>query len=1128
MVFRALLITFIVLSGSLITPSQAQHRNLKFEHIGSDAGLSHSNILCILQDSRGFMWFGTRNGLNKYDGYMFTLYKNNAADSTTISNDRISDLAEDADGNIWIATLNGGLDMFDWRKEKFIHYISNPADASTLSSYELRDLTKDHEGNLWIGTLANGACMLDRKTNKFIRYVHLPNDPNTVADNAVNEVLEDGDHNIWMGTLANGISVLNRKTNTFHHYVHDPHDRTALSSDNIEKLFLDSKNRVWIGTRNGLNLFDGKGFKSFKHDPDNKNSLVGGVILSIEEDADGNIWIGTENGGLSILSADNQSFSNYVQDDVDRLSLNNNSIWSLFRDVQGNMWIGTFSEGISFVNREISKFTHYRHSSSPQSLSNNSIWAVLEDSKKNIWIGTDGGGMNLFDRKYGTFTAYKHDARSKSISGNYVLALAEDITGNIWIGTWGEGITIFNPKNNSYTYLNYKPGDQQGLSSANVWCIYKDQHGKMWIGTYSGGIDVYDVRTKSISHYRNDPNDSQSLANNTVSCFYEDKKGTMWIGTNGGLNKLNKDQKTFKRYAYSQDLNSISNDRVLCIEEDANGNLWIGTDIGLNYFDTKSEKFTRYHIEDGLPSETINSLLLDEVENLWIASTNGISRFSPTTKTFTNFNVSYGLQSIEFKKGGLKSSDGKFYFGGPGGLNEFTPGDIRHSEFQPPLFLTNFEVFNKPIPISADPSIKPRIKQSILATTEIELTHEHSVFSIEFASLNYTNPEHRQYTYKLEGFDKEWTRLSPVHSVNYTNLDPGEYTFKVKGMNNEGVISDHTVVLKIIIIPPFWNTWWFKVFIAVCVVCLIMLIYIFRTQNIRRINHELAEAVKAQTVEINEKNKILYQQREELAAQNEELLQSHEEISAQRDLVFKQNEMLETEVEKRTQELVEYNHQLEQFAFIAAHNLRAPVARILGLGNLLDISGQTDIQREQIYPRIIHATRELDVVVKDLNTILYLKKNSDSVITLIDLPTEVDIIIENLAHEISMTKAKITTDFSKVTTIRSVKPYFDSIIYNLVSNAIKYRHPERSPVINIQAEQIQNEICLRVSDNGLGIDVDLFQDKLFTLYSRFHLHIEGKGMGLYLVKTQLAAMGGRIEIESKVNEGTTFSVYFKM
>ncbi|HEY3403768.1 MAG TPA: two-component regulator propeller domain-containing protein [Ohtaekwangia sp.] len=1081
----------------------------------------------MLQDKHGFMWFGTRNGLNKYDGYSFTVFKNIVDDPHSIGDDRIADIAEDSHGNIWIATLNGGLDMFDWRQEKFIHYKNDPADPASIPNNNLHCITFDYSGNLWIGTAGSGLCMFNRSNNTFVQYLHDEHNPNSLPENSINEVLEDSEHNLWISTVYSGLSRFDRETGTFTHYRHDDNNSKSLAYDQIEVLFKDSKNRIWVGTRNGLDWFDGKEFHHYKHEPNNDNSLANNVVLSLGEDSYGNLWIGTENGGLSILTPETRTFYNYKQDDVDRLSLNNNSIWSVFRDTQGNMWLGTFSGGINFVNNAI-KFTHYRHSSSPTSLSHNSIWAIYEDSKTNLWIGTDGGGLNLYDRQQGTFTAYKHKAPSGGMSGNYVLTIAEDRNGNIWAGTWGDGITVFNKAKNTFQYFKYDANNPDGIGAPNVWIIYKDKHEKMWVGTYSGGVDIYDEENNRFTHFTNDPADPSSLSNNTICYFFEDSRDNMWVATNYGLNLLRKGEKKFTRYIHDDRVNSISNNRVLCMLEDVNGNYWIGTDIGLNYFNPKTSEFTNYYVNNGLPDNTINGLQMDKNNNLWISTNNGIACFNTSKKTFSNFNVSDGLQSPEFKKGSLKSKTGKIYFGGPAGLNEFTPEEIRTDSFESPLRLTGFDIFNQRVPISSDETISTRIEQSIIGSSEVRLSYEQTVFSIHFASLNYNDPEGRLYTYMLEGFDTQWNTPGPLHSATYTNLDPGTYTFKVRGTKNNGQWSDTTTELKITIIPPFWKTWWFNTLAILLVGSLIVLIFILRTRSIRRTNRELALAVDEKTKEINDKNKILFQQREELAAQNEELLQSHEEISAQRDLVAKQNATLESEVEKRTRELVEYNHQLEQFAFIAAHNLRAPVARILGLGNLLDFSGQTETQREQIYPKLIGATRELDVVVKDLNTILYLKKNSDSVITLIDLPTEVALIIENLEHEISITQATIETDFSHVTTIRSVKPYLDSVIYNLLSNAIKYRHPDRKPVILIKTRKIDNEICLSVSDNGLGIDVDLFQDKLFTLYSRFHLHVEGKGMGLYLVKTQIEAMGGRIEVESKVGVGTTFSVYFKL
>jgi len=440
------------------------------------------------------------------------------------------------------------------------------------------------------------------------------------------------------------------------------------------------------------------------------------------------------------------------------------------------------------------------------------------------------------------------------------------------------------------------------------------------------------------------------------------------------------------------------------------------------------------------------------------------------------------------------------------------------------LLITALEIFNKPVPITQDK--ESVLSESIIVSKEINLSYKDIEFTIHFASLNYTNPDRKKYSFMLDGFDNHWNDLSDAHSATYTNLDPGGYTFKVKGLNSAGILSDKTLALRINIKPPFWKTWWFKALVFLAAASLILLIMYLRVRRMRNLNRALAEAVEKKTSEVNAQNKVLNQQREELAAQNEELKQSQEEISAHRDIIAKQNQNLEAEVAKRTQELLDYNQQLEQFAFISAHNLRSPVARILGLGQLLDLTKGKENERNEIYPRLVQTTRELDGVVRDLNTILELKKNSEAY-TNVDLRTEIEIIKENLEHEISITRTEITTDFTQVSILRAVKPYLDSILYNLITNAIKYRHLDRSPIISIKTEKLENEVCLVVSDNGLGIDTEQYQDKLFSLYSRFHFHVEGKGMGLYLVKAHLVAMGGRIEIESEVEKGSTFRAYFR-
>jgi signal transduction histidine kinase len=522
-------------------------------------------------------------------------------------------------------------------------------------------------------------------------------------------------------------------------------------------------------------------------------------------------------------------------------------------------------------------------------------------------------------------------------------------------------------------------------------------------------------------------------------------------------------------------------------------------------------------IKDGLPVNVIRGIMEDSKGNLWLGTTKGLTVFNPVTKAIKTYDESDGLISNEIRrKSFFKAANGQMFVGGKG-VNTFFPDSIISNPNKPSVYLTDLKIFNKSINPKTNDGI---LKDDIAETKEIFLDHTQTFFSLHYVGINFTASYKNQYAYKLEGFDEDWVLVGSQRSATFTNLDPATYIFKVKASNNDGLWNEEGASLIIHVLPPWWATWWFRMLGVLFMVASALGFYRHRIRVIANSNRKLSALVKEQTKE-------LIQSQEELATQNEELIQSQEEIAAQRDLVSKHNESLEEEVTKRTQELVEYNQQLEQFAFISAHNLRAPVARILGLGHLLTLAQNSPEEKEQIYPKLVHTTRELDEVVRDLNTILELKKNSDSFINDIDLATEVSMIRQNLEKEIASTRANITTDFTQAGILRTVKPYLDSILYNLVSNAIKYRHPNRTPVIHIMAEKLENEICLSVSDNGLGIDVNLFRDKLFTLYKRFHLHVEGKGMGLYLVKTQMIAMGGRIEVESEVDKGTTFKAYFK-
>jgi signal transduction histidine kinase len=476
-----------------------------------------------------------------------------------------------------------------------------------------------------------------------------------------------------------------------------------------------------------------------------------------------------------------------------------------------------------------------------------------------------------------------------------------------------------------------------------------------------------------------------------------------------------------------------------------------------------------------------------------------------------------GLRSSNFKSNAcFADTNGLFFFGGKG-ISFFYPDNIRDNSYIPNVFITELGILNEP---TKPGDVMGILQHQISETKEISIPPEYTYFSLKYVAINFTATSKNKYAYKLEGFHTDWNYVGNQRSVMFTNLDPGTYTFKVKACNNDGLWNQEGTALIIHILPPWWKTWWAKIAATLMVIGCVTLAYKLRVRNIRQQNKTLELQVQKRT--------------EELAQQNEELIQSQEEITAQREIIeqqnnkiIKRNETLEAEVEERTHDLVEYNQQLEQFAFISAHNLRAPVARILGLGQILKISDENPEEARLIVDKIVFTTQELDRVVKDLNTVLEMRKNSTSEIVPINLEEELRLIKINLEKEIQDTQAIFVEDFSKGATLSTVKPYFDSILLNLTSNAIKYRHPNRRPVINIRSEVKDNYFHLTVQDNGLGMDMALCKDKIFTLYRRFHLHVEGKGMGLYLVKTQMTAMGGKIDVESKLDEGTIFHLIFK-
>jgi ligand-binding sensor domain-containing protein/signal transduction histidine kinase len=800
------------------------------DHLTAYDGLSQTHVYAVIQDKKGFMWFGTQDGLNRYDGNKFTVFRHESHKAKSLASSYHHALCEDSEGNIWAGGI--GLSRFNPDTYEVENVNSASDDLNSFANNSIMTMIFDKSGQLWVGSSKGLACYQPQKKTLEWFYTDSIN-TTTIHSNTIQNLYIDTEGVLWIGTNL-GLSRYDLGTRKFKRYTLLPQKSRSISED-IAHIYQDKSGTIWVSTNN-LGLFrlqsDKQTFVQYQNQPNDSNSLSHNDVNQMYEDRNGQFWVSTENG-MNILDRKTGKFKRFYHNPADKYSLGTNGQKVIFEDREGVLWFAGRKNIDRYNSRRRLVELYYPMPNDSNSLSNANIWQMVEDEQGSVWVATIGDGLNQVNRKTGQVKHYRYNPNDpNSLANNYVFAVLLDKKGQIWTQTKG-GVSCLNRQTGLFKRYSFDPKNPYSFSSsqasgASMMC--QDFTGRIWLGT-DNGLNWFDEKTERFYKYVHDPNDPLSISYNRICSIFEDSRHDIWVGTwGGGVNRWNRKSNTFTRFLPNpNDTQSIINNRIYVISEDKNGLIWLGGHLGMSSYNPQTNHFRNYTSQDGLPNNVVYGIIPDDKNRLWISTNWGLACFNQTDNTFRHFGPSDGLQHWEY--GGFSHfknpRTGELYFGGIGGFNIFHPDSLAANRYQPPVVITTLKRFN-----TKNAKIEELETTNLAHQKNIKLPYDAGLLTFEFAALSFSNPQKNQYSYQLLGFSEQWIPLGNQHELTLAALPHGHYTLRVKGSNGDGFWNEKPTELSITVLPPWYQTWWFRLFIGTICAATIWWLFHLRTQRL--------------------------------------------------------------------------------------------------------------------------------------------------------------------------------------------------------------------------------------------------------------------------------------------------------